>query len=161
MTATAVSQTAPNSIEVRIARTREEFEQIVAVRSEVFRDEQGIVDSVLTDSDDYNSVHAYALADGKTVAVGRLTPSGPNRPESQIAWVATLPEHRRQGAGEAIMRALLEIAGKYRPGPLLISAQVHAIPFYRRFGFVPYGKRFEVRGIEHQYMELRVISLPV
>jgi predicted GNAT family N-acyltransferase len=143
------------SIEVRIARTRDEFEEIIAIRSRVFRDEQAIVDNILTDNDDWSSVHAYAMLDGRAIAVGRLTPPASNRTEAQIAWVATLPEFRRRGAGEAIVRELLSIATKYQHGTILISAQVHAIPFYRRFGFVPYGRRFDVRGIPHQYMERR------
>ena len=156
MTATApVSRAAPHSLEVQIARTREEFDEILAVRAAVFRDEQSIVDSVLTDNDDWSSVHAYAVLDGKVIAIGRLTPATSHRPEAQIAWVATLPAYRRQGAGESIMHALLDIAMQYRFSSILISAQAHAIPFYRRFGFVPYGNRFEVSGIQHQYMERR------
>lgn len=143
------------SLEVRIARTQEEFAEIVAIRAVVFRDEQAIVEHELTDSDDRISVHAYAIRDGEVIAAGRLTPPTTTRPEGQIAWVATLPEHRGDGAGTAVMEALLAIADEHRFPSVLISAQTHAMPFYRRLGFVPYGDRFRVKGIEHQFMERR------
>lgn len=144
--------TAP-SIEVRIARTAKEFARIVAIRAAVFRDEQGIVSGELTDADDRISTHAYALWDGQLVAAGRLTPPTAVRPEAQIAWVATLPAHRGGGAGSAIMETLLAIADDDGFPSVLITAQTHALDFYRRLGFVPYGERFRVKGIEHQYME--------
>ncbi|MCC6791944.1 MAG: GNAT family N-acetyltransferase [Thermomicrobiales bacterium] len=141
------------SFEVRIARTQAEFAKIVAIRAAVFRDEQAIVAHELTDADDRISVHAYAISDGEVIAAGRLTPPTSSRPEGQIAWVAALPEHRGDGAGTAVMESLLAIADERRIPNVLISAQTHALDFYRRLGFVPYGDRFVVRGIEHQYME--------
>lgn len=141
--------------EVRIARTPGEFGEIVAIRAAVFRDEQGIVERELTDADDRISIHAYAVLDGHPVAAGRLTPPTTVRPEGQIAWVAALPAHRGDGAGTAVMDALLEIADERGMPNVLISAQTHALQFYRRLGFAAYGDRFVVRGIEHQYMERR------
>ncbi len=154
---TAISPPARSELtanfDVRIARDPNEFASIVAIREQVFRDEQGIVDAVVTDSDDRSSVHVYAVVDSVVAAIGRLTPPTRKRPEGQIAWVATLPEYRRQGIAAAVMTALLQVADNHRFPSVLLSAQTHALPFYARFGFAPYGNRFEVRGIEHQYME--------
>ena len=157
MTASAAVQRRFGSspYEVRIARTAEELAAIVELRARVFRDEQGIVTHELTDSDDGTSVHVYIRQGKGVVAMGRLSPPANGRPEGQIAWVATVPEYRGRGAGAAVMDALLSIADQHRFPAVLISAQTHALPFYRRFGFVPYGDRFVVKGIEHQYMERR------
>jgi predicted GNAT family N-acyltransferase len=143
------------TFEVRVARSAEEFDEILAVRARVFRDEQAMVSSDLTDNDDRNGVHVYARQTGRAIAAGRLTSPPKGRTEGQIAWVAVLPEHRGGGAGTAVMRALLEIADQHRFPSVLISAQTHALPFYRRLGFRPYGDPFQVKGIEHQYMERR------
>jgi predicted GNAT family N-acyltransferase len=144
-----------SAFEVRIAQTQVEFAEIVAIRAAVFRDEQGIVEHELTDADDRISVHAYASVRDEVIAAGRLTPPTTIRPEGQIAWVAALPEHRGDGVGTAVMETLLEIADEQRIPKVLISAQTHALPFYQRLGFAPYGDRFAVKGIEHQYMERR------
>ena len=143
------------AFKVRIARSEVELDEILTVRARVFRDEQAMIDRELTDSDDSISVHAYARQNGEVIAIGRLTPPSNVRPEGQIAWVAALPEHRGGGAGSAVMDALLEIADEHRMPNVLISAQIHALPFYLRLGFAPYGDRFVVKGIGHQYMERR------
>jgi predicted GNAT family N-acyltransferase len=98
------------------------------------------------------SLHALAVIPEGAVGTGRLTPPTPSRPEAQIAWVATLPDYRGRGVGTAVMHALLAAADEAGMATVLLSAQVHALGFYRRFGFVPYGNRFTVRGIEHQAM---------
>jgi len=151
----ARTETSERTLEVRIARTAAEFDEIVAVRARVFRDEQGMVSHDLTDADDRHGVHAYARQEGEVIAVGRLTPPANGRAEGQIAWVAVVSEHRGGGAGSAVMKALLAVADRHRFPGLLISAQTHALPFYRRLGFMPFGDRFTVKGIEHQYMERR------
>lgn len=146
----------PPPFEVRIARTREELDAIVAVRARVFRDEQRIVETELSDPDDYTSVHAYVTVGGRIVAAARLSPPNRQRAEGMIAWVATLPEYRRRGAATAATRALLAIADERGIPAVTLAAQVHAQALYERLGFVPYGDRFTVRGIPHQQMERRL-----
>jgi predicted GNAT family N-acyltransferase len=36
---------------------------------------------------------------------------------------------------------------------LILDAQLHAIPFYERFGFVAHGEVFLDAGIEHRKMD--------
>jgi predicted GNAT family N-acyltransferase len=157
MTASATTRLGLDAsrFEVRIARTAAELVAIVDLRARVFRDEQGIVSHELTDDDDETSVHVYVRCDREVIAMGRLSPPANGRADGQIAWVATVPEYRGRGAGSAVMDVLLSIADQHRFPAVLISAQTHALPFYRRFGFVPYGDQFVVKGIEHQYMERR------
>jgi predicted GNAT family N-acyltransferase len=146
---------APPVVHVRFARTAAEFAAIVEVRRRVFLEEQGIVEGELTDAEDQRSFHVFAEAAGSVVGVGRLSPPPKNRPDAQIAWVATLPAYRRRGIAGAMMRAMLDVADAARYPVVLLSAQTHALDFYRRLGFRPYGDRFLVRGIEHQFMERR------
>ena len=50
------------------------------------------------------------------------------------------------------MRALLAVADSSQTDVTLLSAQTHALDFYREFGFQPFGDRFKMKGIEHQIM---------
>jgi predicted GNAT family N-acyltransferase len=50
------------------------------------------------------------------------------------------------------MRALLAAADNSHTDVTLLSAQTHALDFYRAFGFEPFGERFKMKGIEHQIM---------
>jgi predicted GNAT family N-acyltransferase len=145
--------------EVRLAQTRDELDAIIQIRARVFRDEQRLVDDDLSDPDDWTGVHAYAVAANRIVSIGRLMLPTASRNDGQIAWVATVPEFRGHGAAGAVMQALLDVADRDRVPTVVISAQSHALTFYRRLGFTPYGSRFLVRGIEHQRMERRLPAL--
>jgi predicted GNAT family N-acyltransferase len=141
---------------IRFATTPEELAAIVEVRRRVFQVEQGIVDHDLTDSDERQSFQAMALVPDGVVSVGRLSPPHRFRQQAQIAWVATLQAFRGHGVGTALMRALLEKADAERYSSVVLSAQTHALHFYARLGFIPYGQRFMVRSIEHQMMSRRL-----
>ncbi|MEU8504095.1 N-acetyltransferase [Streptomyces brevispora] len=62
-------------------------------------------------------------------------------PVLALAPVATAPGHQRRGAGQAVVRALLD-AARLRPEPLVL---VLGHPeYYPRFGFVP-ASRYGIR----------------
>jgi predicted GNAT family N-acyltransferase len=143
------------SIEVRLARTKEDFEAILEIRRLVFREEQGLAQNSLVDPDDIASIHAMAIESGRVVSAGRLTPPNARRPEAGIAWVATRRQDRGRGFGGMVMRALLDAADERGFPVVTLTAQVHAIGFYEDLGFVAYGKRFDLGGVEHQQMERR------
>jgi predicted GNAT family N-acyltransferase len=142
-------------VSVRFAKGPDEFAAIVELRRRVFRDEQNIVESDVIDSEDRNSYQAMAVISDGLIGTGRLTPATAIRPHPHIAWVATLPDYRGIGIGSYVMRSLLEVAEERRMRSVTLSAQTHALEFYVRLGFEPYGDRFLVRGIEHQMMVWR------
>ena len=151
----ATVHVAPHRVEVREVRTEVEYAAVLDIRHRVFGDEQRIATAV-ADPDDERGIHALALLpapDGpRAVGTGRLILNHGQRGEAQIAWVATLPPYRGRGVGRVVMTFLLATADAARAPLVLLSAQTHALPFYLRLGFFPYGDRFTVHGIEHQWM---------
>ena len=147
---------APIRPTVVAARTEAELRLVRDLRQRVFGDEQQIVDVAAPDPDDERSLHALALVsvggEQVPVATGRLTPDYGQGGEALIAWVATLPDYRRQGIGSAVIRFLLDAADESGLPLVVLSAQAHAIDFYRHLGFFPFGHRYLVRSIEHQWM---------
>jgi predicted GNAT family N-acyltransferase len=140
---------------IRFARTPEEFSAVVELRRRVFRDEQAIVAGDLTDAEDRHSLQAFVVVPEGVIGAGRLSPPTVTRPDAHIAWVAILPGYRGRGLGTELMLALIAAADDARMQTVTLSAQTHALDFYRRLGFVPYGRRFRVRGVEHQPMARR------
>jgi predicted GNAT family N-acyltransferase len=51
---------------------------------------------------------------------------------------------------------LLDEARKQSYSEVRLGAQVHALPFYRRFGFVEEGDEFMDAGMRHRMMRLRL-----
>jgi predicted GNAT family N-acyltransferase len=140
---------------IRFARTPEEFSAIVELRRRVFRDEQAIVEGDVTDTEDRHSLQALVVLPEGIIGAGRLSPPTVIRQEAHIAWVAILPAYRGRGLGTELMRALIAAADEARMQTVTLSAQTHALAFYRRLGFAPYGRRFIVHGVEHQPMARR------
>lgn len=141
-------ETPPGRLEVREVRDPRDLDAIIAIRRAVFTDEQRLTDVV--DRDPYDrgpgAVQVLARIDGRPVGVGRLHVW---RDEGQIAWVAVLPSHRGAGVGWEVMTALLDAAERLGAERVTLSAQTHAVDFYRRLGFQAVGDAFVMSDIEH------------
>ncbi|HET8523460.1 MAG TPA: GNAT family N-acetyltransferase [Thermomicrobiales bacterium] len=140
---------------IRFARDAADLTAIRELREQVFGIEQGVPNAGDEDPDDWRSIHILATLPGGVIGAGRLTLPTQEQPSALITWVATLARYRRRGIGAAIMHGLIDAADSAGAPAILLSAQTHALRFYRDLGFVPYGERFMAGGIEHQFMYRR------
>jgi predicted GNAT family N-acyltransferase len=116
----------------------------------VFVEEQRVPADLEMDDNDATSLHALAYAAGRAIGTGRLLPDG------HIGRMAVLKEWRGQGAGRTMLRRLIDAARERGHAEVALSAQVHALEFYRVEGFEPEGAVYEEAGIPHQAMRLRL-----
>lgn len=121
------------------------------IRMAVFVQEQGVPASIEMDDRDAECVHALAYVEGRAVGTGRLLPDG------HIGRMAVLKERRASGIGGAILACLVEEARRRGMAEVALSAQTHALGFYRKHGFREVGAIFEEAGIAHQEMR-RVLN---
>jgi predicted GNAT family N-acyltransferase len=122
-----------------------------AVREHVFIVEQGVPAEIERDALDPLCRHVIARgADGQPIGAGRLTP------DHRIGRMAVLPDCRGRGVGEAMLQALVDEARNLGWHEVSLHAQVSALTFYSRHGFVPYDPRFVEAGIDHQSMRRRL-----
>jgi len=118
-----------------------------AIREAVFVAEQGVPRELELDDVDARCVHALArLEDGRAVGTGRLLPEG------HIGRMAVLAEWRGRGVGGALLEGLVEQARTRGMQMIALSAQTHALGFYRRYGFSAEGEVYLEAGIPHQAM---------
>ena len=80
------------------------------------------------------------------MGTGRLLPDG------HIGRMAVLKGWRGQGVVGLMLARLVEQARARGDREVALSAQVHAVPFYRRHGFVEEGAEYLEAGIRHQAM---------
>jgi predicted GNAT family N-acyltransferase len=118
------------------------------IRFEVFVREQRVPAEIELDDMDVRCIHAVAFLEELPVGTGRLLPDG------HIGRMAVLKSHRNRGIGAAMLRRLIEAARERGDREVALSAQVHAVPFYRAHGFVEEGGEYEEAGIAHQAMRL-------
>jgi len=126
-------------------------EQASRIRFRVFVEEQGVPREIELDELDARCLHAVAF-DGKGVPVG----TGRLLPDGHIGRMAVLEQRRRQGVGSALLNRLIEAARERGDREILLSAQVHAVDFYRRHGFETVGEVYQEAGIPHRSMRLRL-----
>jgi predicted GNAT family N-acyltransferase len=119
----------------------------MGVREAVFVVEQGVPPEIELDEWDPRCEHALATEPhGRVVGTGRLLPDG------HIGRMAVLKEWRGRGVGGAMLEALVERAAARGMTRLVLNAQTHAVPFYARYGFVPFGDEFVEADIPHVAM---------
>ena len=76
------------------------------------------------------------------------------RAEAQVMSVrmAVAASLRGKGVGGVVLEALVAEAARTGLAKVALNAQVHALAFYRRHGFVEYGDVFMEAGIPHRAM---------
>lgn len=118
-----------------------------AIRYEVFIIEQNVPVELEWDEMDAQSVHAVIYDENnKAIATGRLLPDG------HIGRMAVREAARGKGVGGRILEALIAEAQRRGDRAVILNAQTHAEPFYRRFGFTREGDEFMDAGIPHIVM---------
>ncbi len=116
------------------------------IRFEVFVDEQNVPAEIELDEYDAACVHVVARDDGRAVGTGRLLPDG------HIGRMAVLKDWRGKGVGAKMLTMLMECARARGDKEVALSAQTHALGFYKRHGFVDEGPTYLEAGILHQAM---------
>lgn len=136
--------------------------QALAIRRQVFVEEQGIDANIEIDEHDRDpasvdtAIHVLATFDGEPIATARvLLYDGPNG-EAHIGRVAVRAGYRGTGVGRRIMELLHEISRELGYTEVILGAEADAVGFYERLGYVCEGEPYvHVGGILHQDMRLR------
>lgn len=143
----AVTATA-GGFNVKTATWPDDQATLKAIRFEVFVSEQGVPAELEVDNNDPLSIHAIAWVNGQAAACGRLLPDG------HIGRMAVRQPWRGQGVGAAVLTHLMARARQRGDREVVLSAQTHAVGFYKKFGFVAEGKTYLDCDIPHQDMRL-------
>lgn len=146
-------------------RTPAEFEEALALRYEVFCDEQGVPREIERDAEDGCALHVVVRdAAGAVSATGRvlrMRRSGelvaleaPHREGdcARIGRMAVRRSSRGDGLGRRVLGALESAARAAGLREAVLHAQVHAEGFYSRCGYRRDGAEFEEAGIPHVEM---------
>ena len=123
------------------------------IRFTVFVEEQRVPEDAEIDAWDPQCVHALAFdATFRALGTARLLPDG------HIGRMAVRKEARSLGVGSALLTALMEEARRRGHRRAALSAQTHAIPFYRRHGYAVVSGEYMDCGIPHVDMTCELES---
>ncbi len=132
-----------SNIHVRVADWQKENAELRRIRESVFIAEQAVPPELEWDSDDASAVHFLAVEGDYPIGTARLLSNG------HIGRVSVLRDWRGLKVGDALMRAVLAEAERLGLKEQMLSAQVHAAPFYERLGFEIVGSEYLEAGIPH------------
>ncbi|MEW2416215.1 GNAT family N-acetyltransferase [Streptomyces sp. NPDC046866] len=149
----------PAPFTVRRAVSKQDVEACFAVRTEVFVVEQSVPPEIEYDAYDADAVHVLAVAaDGTALGTGRLL-YGPTAlgktgdpAAGSLGRLAVTAAARGLGVGAALVRAIEAEACRLGLRSVVLGAQTHALGFYERLGYEPYGPEFVEAGIPHRAM---------
>ena len=136
-------------VEIRIVDWARYSEALSSLRHTVFVEEQGVPVELELDGEDASARHAAAFSDdGRLVGTGRMLASG------KIGRMAVSQSMRGQGIGRGLLDALVAEARRLKFEEVSLGAQLAAVAFYERAGFMAYGDVFLDAGIDHRMMKL-------
>ena len=121
-----------------------------ALRRAVFIEEQGVPEADEWDDLDDQAIHLLAWQDGEAVGTARILLAGSR---GKIGRVCVLEQARGTGLGRKLILAAMDVL-RARAGftHAKLGAQTHAIGFYEKLGFAPYGEVYDDAGIPHRDM---------
>lgn len=123
----------------------------LAIRREVFIDEQGVPEGLELDGRDREATHFLARLDGEPVGTARLREYGDG--VGKVERVAVREPHRGEGWGERLMAAVESRAREAGYERVRLAAQLPVVDFYERLGYEVVGEEFVDAGIPHRSME--------
>ncbi|MCC2548687.1 GNAT family N-acetyltransferase [Hymenobacter sp. BT175] len=119
------------------------------IRETVFVGEQGVpVDAEYDEHDRTDARHYLARAeDGTPCGAARWRPTDKG---VKLERFAVLDEYRNHGVGTALLhRVLNDVQAAFPNAYVYLHAQLRAVRFYERHGFVKVGEQFTECDIEH------------
>lgn len=131
-------------------KSKADLDAVFAVRHRVFVIEQMVDASEEYDDDDSRCTHFMATANGEACGTARWRFK--EKGIIKLERFAVDAKFRKLGVGAALVKAVL--ADLPYAEKVMLHAQIHAVPFYEKFGFVAYGPEFDEAGIRHFAMKL-------
>lgn len=129
-----------------------DYQPCLDLRRAVFIEEQGISEAEEWDDLDDQALHLLATIDGVPAGTVRLLTKGTT---GKITRVCVAKSGRGTGLGAALIHASVDhFKGDDRVTRCELGAQEHALGFYGKLGFAPYGPTYDDAGIPHRDMEL-------
>ncbi len=131
-----------------------QFQQILAIRKEVFIFGQNVDPAIDQDGKDSNLEHFIVLYGDEPAGCLRFRPL--DSAVVKLERIAILSQFRGVGLGKKLVQAAVEEAGKRGYKKLTMNAQYYLLGYYRNLGFSAVGEPFYEADIKHIKMEYRI-----
>ena len=121
-----------NNLKIEIVKWIDGLSQLKNIREKVFIQEQKVTPQLEWDGMDEKAIHFLVFNDKAAIGCARAIVI---KDHMQLGRMAVLKEYRGQGIGSALIEKAMTTAKLNQLSAIYISAQCHAIDFYKKFGF--------------------------
>jgi len=118
------------------------------IRTKVFIEEQQVAPDFEWDEIDATAVHLLAILENVPIACLRIIK------HQKIGRMAVLKDYRAMGLGTVLLLEAIKICKKQGTKNIYLTAQTHAIGFYKRVGFKEISAVYQDANIPHVDMQL-------
>ena len=140
-----------NNLKIEIVKWIDGLSQLKNIREKVFIQEQKVTPQLEWDGMDEKAIHFLVFNDKAAIGCARAIVI---KDHMQLGRMAVLKEYRCQGIGSALIEKAMTIAKLNQLSAIYISAQCHAIDFYKKFGFEVKSDIYLDAEIPHRDMTL-------
>ena len=140
-----------NNLKIEIVKWIDGLSQLKNIREKVFIQEQKVTPQLEWDGIDEKAIHFLVFNDKAAIGCARAIVI---KDHMQLARMAVLKEYRGQGIGSALIEKVMTTAKLNQLSAIYISAQCHAIDFYKKFGFEVTSDIYLDAEIPHRDMTL-------
>ena len=140
-----------NNLKVEIVKWIDGHTQLKNIREKVFIQEQKVMPELEWDGMDEKAIHFLVFNDKAAIGCARAIVI---KDHMQLGRMAVLKEYRGQGIGSALIEKAMTTAKLNQLSAIYISAQCHAIDFYKKFGFEVTSDIYLDAEIPHRDMTL-------
>jgi predicted GNAT family N-acyltransferase len=140
-----------NNLKIEIVKWIDGLSQLKNIREKVFIQEQKVTHQLEWDGMDEKAIHFLVFNDKAAIGCARAIVI---KDHMQLGRMAVLKEYRGQGIGSALIEKAMTTAKLNQLSAIYISAQCHAIDFYKKFGFEVTSDIYLDAEIPHRDMTL-------
>lgn len=141
----------PLSYAIKQVSWQSAVRQLSQIRHQVFIIEQQVPVDLEWDGLDASALHLLAIDNqANPLGCARILSDG------SIGRMAVLKQHRQAGVGSALLQTAIACCQQCGWLEISLSAQVQAIGFYERAGFMLCSQEYLDAGIPHRDMKLRL-----
>jgi predicted GNAT family N-acyltransferase len=137
-----------NQVSIQQVTWQEAEQELRAVRTPVFIEEQFVTPEFEWDEIDADAAHLLAIYENQPIACLRIINF------KKIGRMAVLKHWRGIGLGAALLLKAVNICKNHGSKYVRLSAQTHAIDFYKKAGFKQISEEYCDVDIPHVDMQL-------
>ena len=142
-----------DSLQIKLVTNKEDFEQVINIRKEVFIKGQNVPLDIEIDGLDPESEHFIAYLENEPIGCARIRT---NKNYARLERIAILKKYRCNGFGTELTKFLIDYCRKQNYVEIILHSQNYVIDFYKKFGFKIKGETFLEANIEHKEMVLDI-----